>query len=121
MGEDVLSHPKAGVKRYLIQTAFSWKAAALSQGRASPVTYVLFGKFRKMLGGRLKVAITGGGPCSSEVQTFVRTAFCSVFVQGYALTETCCAGTLQDFSDARDGIVGSPLACVEMNLESVEI
>jgi long-subunit acyl-CoA synthetase (AMP-forming) len=49
----------------------------------------------KMLGGRLKVCISGGGPISSDIQNFIRVAFKVNLVQGYGLTETCATGTIQ--------------------------
>ena len=39
-------------------------------------------------------------------------------VQGYALTESCCAGTIQFQNDPRDGVVGPPAASVEICLAS---
>ena len=39
-------------------------------------------------------------------------------IQGYALTETTCAGCIQMPSDPRDGVVGAPLSCIEMRLKS---
>ena len=50
---------------------------------------ILFKTTYKILGGRLKLAITGGGPISPDVQNFIRVVFKTNLVQGYALTETC--------------------------------
>ena len=50
---------------------------------------VLFKKTYVMLGGRLKLCTTGGGPISPDVQNFIRVVFKTNLVQGYALTETC--------------------------------
>jgi len=104
------------VARYLFEVAFTGRALALSQGRDSPLFKLLFKKVAQVAGGRLKLGITGGGPCASDVQTFVRTAFAMPFIQGYALTETCCAGAVQLPDDARDGVVGPPLASVRVRL-----
>ena len=49
----------------------------------------LRGQVGKMLGGRVKVAVTGGGPISADVQNFIRVAMHFNLVQGYGLTETC--------------------------------
>ena len=104
------------VARYLFQVAFTGRSMALRQGRDSPLFRLLFKKVAQVAGGRLKLGITGGGPCASDVQTFVRTAFAMPFIQGYALTETCCAGAVQLPDDSRDGVVGPPLASVRMRL-----
>lgn len=67
---------------------------------------------------RRQVGLSGGGPISADVQTFIRTAFCIPLIQGYALTETTCAGTIQMTSDTRPGVVGHPVGSVEIKLRS---
>jgi len=66
----------------------------------------------------LKLALSGGGPLNSEVQIFIRTCFGCAMFQGYGLTETCAAITIQDPQDLRSGIVGSPLSSCEVKLLS---
>jgi long-chain acyl-CoA synthetase len=70
-----------------------------------------------IVGGRMKMALSGGGPLSTQVQQFCRIAFAFPLVQGYALTETCCAGCVQLATDPDDGIVGAPISSVEIKLE----
>lgn len=107
------------VTKMLFQTAFSGRHWALSQGRQSPLfEKLVFQKLSDMLGGRLKAGFTGGGPISADVQNFIRTAFAIPLLQGYALTETTCAGTLQDITDVRSGVVGPPLGSIEIKLRS---
>jgi len=107
------------VTKFLFQAAFSARYFAVMQGRESPLfKAVVFKKLTDMLGAQLKVGITGGGPISQDVQGFVRTAFCIPLLQGYALTETCCAGSVQMIDDMRYGVVGPPLGSVEMRLRS---
>jgi long-chain acyl-CoA synthetase len=103
--------------RFVFSVAFSGRASAILQGREAPLFKLLFSRIvQGMVGGRLKIGLTGGGPCSSDVQTFIRTCFCIPFVQGYALTETACAGTVQYLDDNRNGIVGPPLPSVQLRL-----
>mmetsp|Transcript_23840 Transcript_23840/g.28795 ORF Transcript_23840/g.28795 Transcript_23840/m.28795 type:complete len:779 (-) Transcript_23840:454-2790(-) len=107
------------VKQFAFHTAFSGRANAVAQGRDSPLwKKVIFNKVKDMMGGRLKGAISGGGAISSEVQTFIRTVMCIPLVQGYGLTETSSCGTIQERDDPRDGVVGKPLAGLEIKLES---
>ena len=166
---------KSPVVRWLMQTMFVGRAAALrqvfdvfclfgnhlarhdvessvcglvAQGRESPLFKLIFKKavIGKLAPG-LKAGVTGGGPCAADVQTFVRTAFAIPFVQvrenhgaeylwrvarlyhlcaylhtalsvsqGYALTETCCAGSVQLMTDHRNGVVGPPLSAVRIRL-----
>eukprot|EP00854_Cymbomonas_tetramitiformis_P012982 gene12982-15344_t len=103
--------------RFLFAVAYAGRTQALKAGRDSPLfKAVVFKKVKAMMGGRMRIALSGGGPVSSELQTFVRTVFCMPLIQGYALTETCSIGCIQDLADGRDGIVGAPLASVEMKL-----
>jgi len=71
-----------------------------------------------MIGGRMKLGLSGGGPISAECQTFIRTVMGMPLLQGYALTETTCAGTVQDLFDSRDGVVGAPVPSVEIRVSS---
>lgn len=116
--EEVLGQA-SGASRWFFQMAYAARVAALSQGREAPLFRALvFRKLKVMMGGRLKVGISGGGPISADVQTFIRTAFCIPFVQGYALTETTCSGCVQMPGDLRCGLVGPPLDSVEIMLRS---
>lgn len=110
---------KPTLVKSLIQLGFAWRHNLLQNGLDSVLFTKLFQKvFTPILGGQQKLFATGGGPISSEVQSFVRTIFCCPLVQGYALTESCCAGTIQFQNDPRDGVVGPPAASVEICLAS---
>jgi len=116
--EEVLGK-SSSLKRFMFQVAFAGRYRALQQGRESPLFKVMvFRTLRNLLGGRLKIGITGGGPISADVQNFIRVAFCMPLVQGYALTETTCAGAVQMFDDQRCNVVGVPLGSVEIRLRS---
>ena len=104
------------VVKTLFVAAFAARSLALKQGRSSPLLSLIFKKTYKMLGGRLKLCVSGGGPVSSEIQNFIRVAFKVNLVQGYGLTETCAAGTVQMFEDCQDGVVGPPVASAEIKL-----
>lgn len=74
---------------------------------------LVFSKIKKITGGNLKIAISGGGPCDAEVQDFVSACIVPL-VQGYGLTETCGGNCVQAPGDFRTGMVGFPLGCVEI-------
>jgi long-chain acyl-CoA synthetase len=103
---------------YIFQAFFSWTSFAMSQGRTTPLCNLLWKKIGGMCGGRVKIGVVGGGPTHPDLQNFVRVAFGFNLVQGYALTETCSAGTLQHLASVTDGVAGSPLECVEIKLRS---
>jgi len=111
---------KGAVVRSLVHFGYAWRNWLLKHNMDSVIITALFKKlFHPILGGRQLIFATGGGPISSEVQSFVRTIFCCPLVQGYALTETCCAGTIQYPSDSRDGVVGPPVGAAEIMLRDV--
>lgn len=108
---------KPAVLRQFVHFAYAWRAGLLARNMDSVIFRALFKKlFAPILGGRQKFFATGGGPIASEVQTFIRTLFCAPLIQGYALTETTCAGCVQHTKDSRDGIVGPPVTSVEIRL-----
>jgi len=108
------------IKRFLVGTAFQARTFAINHGFDTPLFKALvFKKFSAVVGGKLRMALSGGGPCNSEVQTFIRTCFGCPMFQGYGLTETCAGLTIQDMYDLRPGIAGMPIPSVEVKLRSV--
>ncbi|CEF59382.1 AMP-dependent synthetase/ligase domain-containing protein [Strongyloides ratti] len=75
-----------------------------------------FNKIKKLLGGKLRVVLSGGAPLNAETQRFMNICFCCPVVQGYGLTETCGGATLADVHDLSTGSVGPPLTCCEIML-----
>ena len=55
---------------------------------------VVFKKVRAILGGELRMMLSGGAPLSPETEEFMNVCFCCPIGQGYGLTETCAGGTL---------------------------
>eukprot|EP00286_Rhodomonas_abbreviata_P024796 CAMPEP_0181301956 /NCGR_PEP_ID=MMETSP1101-20121128/7706_1 /TAXON_ID=46948 /ORGANISM="Rhodomonas abbreviata, Strain Caron Lab Isolate" /LENGTH=751 /DNA_ID=CAMNT_0023407307 /DNA_START=32 /DNA_END=2287 /DNA_ORIENTATION=+ len=101
---------------FLFQYAVASKIAAMQRGTDTPLFNALvFSKIKKVTGGRVKVAISGGGPLDKEVQQFISATICPI-LQGYGLTETCGGGTCQYPGDVRTGVVGPPLHSTEIKL-----
>jgi long-chain acyl-CoA synthetase len=74
------------VAAFLVETAFEWRDFALKHGFDTPLFKALvFKKFAKVVGGKLRFALSGGGPLHGEVQDFIRTAFGINMVQVRAL------------------------------------
>lgn len=72
------------VAQFLIHTAFQAKSTAMKYGYDTPLFNLLvFRKFSKVVGGKMREALSGGGPLNSEVQEFVRTCFGFPLFQGY--------------------------------------
>jgi long-chain acyl-CoA synthetase len=109
------------IVQWLFQVAYSAAYYARKQGRSCPIfNFLVFRKISKMIGGRLNFGISGGGPISKDVQEFMAVIGNFPLIQGYALTESCCAGTVQDVSDPDSGNVGGPVGSVELKLNSCD-
>lgn len=107
------------IANFLINTALEARSFAIAHGYDTPLfKFLVFKKFAKVVGGKLRAAISGGGPLNAEVQVFIRTVFGCPLIQGYGLTETTGGLTIQDLSDLRTGIAGVPLPSNEVKLES---
>lgn len=57
---------------------------------------LLFQKVKKLLGGQVRMMLSGGAPLSAATQRFMNVCFCCPVGQGYGLTETCGAGTITE-------------------------
>uniref|UniRef100_A0A7S1YLD0 AMP-dependent synthetase/ligase domain-containing protein n=1 Tax=Grammatophora oceanica TaxID=210454 RepID=A0A7S1YLD0_9STRA len=107
------------VLQYVARIAFAARSVGRHVGYETPLFNALvFRKFSKLTGGKLRIALSGGGPLNAEVQDFVATSLGVPTIQGYGLTETCAALTFQALDDQRTGIAGKALPCVEIKLDS---
>ncbi|HET6950215.1 MAG TPA: long-chain fatty acid--CoA ligase [Acidimicrobiales bacterium] len=96
--------------------AIRWSENATA-GRMRPVTTVehtLFGpvvyrKIQEAFGGRLRFAVSGGGPLGERLTHFFNGVGVRVF-EGYGLTETSPTLTLNHAGGWKPGTVGRPLA-----------
>uniref|UniRef100_A0A7S1RFZ4 AMP-dependent synthetase/ligase domain-containing protein n=1 Tax=Alexandrium catenella TaxID=2925 RepID=A0A7S1RFZ4_ALECA len=104
---------------FIFKVALRMKKAAMRSQRETPLfDKLVFKKFKKMIGGKMKFTLSGGGAISGEVQEWVRACFGCPLVQGYGLTETCGASCVQHPFDPSVGIAGSVLSSVEFTLHS---
>jgi long-chain acyl-CoA synthetase len=79
------------LKQFLVNTAFEWRSFALQNGFDTPLFKALvFKKFAVVVGGRLRLGISGGGPLNGEIQDFCRTAFGMALIQGYVSNSIGC-------------------------------
>lgn len=113
--ENVNSSPL--VKRVLFQFAFDYKLKYYQKGWSTPLCdKIVFKNIKALMGGRVRLMLSGGAPLSAETQRFMNVCFCCRLGQGYGLTETCGAGTVVDFNDLSVERVGAPLICSEFIL-----
>jgi long-chain acyl-CoA synthetase len=76
---------------------------------------LVFSKIQERFGGRLKHAVSGGAPLSAEIIEFF--AACGVLIlEGYGLTESTSAASVNRPDRYRFGTVGPPLPGIEVEL-----
>ncbi|XP_049848510.1 uncharacterized protein LOC126315312 [Schistocerca gregaria] len=80
---------------------------------------LIFYFIRNLVGGRVRLVISGSTPLSSKLQDFMRVSLSCPLVQGYGLTETTGMCTLQTVEDLSVDNVGPPLTCCEVKLVSI--
>jgi long-chain acyl-CoA synthetase len=116
-----------GVKRLVAERALAVgrRAARLRQQGRRPgpllalqlrlADRLVFSKIKERFGGRLRHAVSGGAPLSPEVIEFF--AACGVLIlEGYGLTETTSACTVNRPDNYRFGTVGTTIPGVEVAL-----
>jgi long-chain acyl-CoA synthetase len=84
------------------------RAGPLTRRRHALADRLVLSKVRGAFGDGLRVALTGAAPIGREILEFFDA--CGVLVlEGYGLTETCAAATLNTEGEHRFGTVGRPL------------
>jgi long-chain acyl-CoA synthetase len=116
-----------GLKRALISWAVrvGRRVSALRQdGRPVPralaiqhrlADRLVYSKVKERLGGRLRIAISGGAPLAKEIAEFFH-ALDALILEGYGLTECTTAATVNRPTRFRFGTVGPALPGVELRL-----
>jgi long-chain acyl-CoA synthetase len=118
---------QAGARRRLVDWALGvgFRASELRQaGRGLPAGLackrmiadrLVFAKIRKRLGGRLRLAVSGGAPLAKEIAEFFH-ALGVLVLEGYGLTEATSATHVNRPNRYRFGTVGPPLPSVEARI-----
>jgi long-chain acyl-CoA synthetase len=76
---------------------------------------LVYSKVKERLGGRLRLAISGGAPLSPEIAEFFH-AIDILLVEGYGLTECTTAASTNTHEAYRFGTVGRPLPGTQVKL-----
>jgi long-chain acyl-CoA synthetase len=76
---------------------------------------LVYAKVKQRLGGRLRIAISGGAPLAKEIAEFFH-ALDILILEGYGLTECTTAATVNRPTRFRFGTVGPALPDVELQL-----
>ena len=106
-------------KQKLIKNALSVKLENYeSKGKYTHKIWdrLVFKRFRAMLGGRVKVMVTGSAAISEEILKFLRVVFSCAVIEGYGQTESCAGSVLTNVSDTSIGHIGGPIVNVEVKI-----
>ena len=113
----------SGIQGYFFRKAYQTKLENMKLGKGlhhSWLDSILFGKIASVLGGNVRVMITGSAPISPKILEFFRICFSAEFLEGYGATETCAMGTFGLPGDyVSTGDVGYTTIGGELKLESV--
>jgi len=101
-----------GVKGWLVNKAIAAKLFYLKDGQGfnHPVyDKIVFAKMKAILGGKVRLMITGSAPIAGDVLDFLKICFSCVLCEGFGMTETCAGSIITFPNDPTTGIVGGPL------------
>lgn len=109
------------LNRWMFHTAYAARKEAMKNGFDTPLWNALvFQKMRAVIGGHIKLVLSGGAPMNAESQEFLRIALGCVVVQGYGLTETCAGLSVQNgYHEFATRRVGPPIPSCEVKLVDV--
>ncbi len=74
---------------------------------------IAFSPIQEAFGGNLKFAVSGGAPISEELVEFFQCCGLQI-LEGYGLTETCAAITVNSLANHQIGTVGRPIGDVKI-------
>lgn len=80
---------------------------------------LIFKKIKKLLGGRVKLMVSGGAPLSGEVKNMLRVCFSCPVIEAYGQTECSGACCIEKQGDPFVGSVGGPLSCSDIKVMEV--
>ena len=113
---------QTGLKKMIASWGISAKTKKLNKsGGFSHSIYdkLVFKKFREVLGGRVKLIITGSAPISEDTMKFLKIAFSCEIYEAYGQTETTGGSFATNPYDKTIGHVGGPTAHTEFKLVDV--
>lgn len=110
--QNALDGGKAKIFAAAAATAIAWSEAKAT-GRPGPILTLkhalfdrlVYGKLRAALGGNCRAAISGGAPLGARLGHFYRGVGVTIY-EGYGLTETSAAITVNRVDDVKVGSVG---------------
>jgi long-chain acyl-CoA synthetase len=120
-GAEEMGRAKRALFSWALATGASMRAAersatgpgVLLRGRHALADRLVLSKVRALFGPELRMAMSGAAPIGTDVLEFF--AACGIpILEGYGMTETCAAATINRLGLTRFGTVGRPLPSSEI-------
>lgn len=111
-----------GLKKTLINWGINAKTKSVNNSGAFKHAFydkLVFKKFREILGGRVRIMVTGSAPISAETMRFLKIAFSCEIYECYGQTETTGGSFATDPYDKNIGHVGGVTPHTEFKLVDV--
>ena len=106
----------------LVDFCYKYRLKWLRRGHTTPIMdKLIFAQMRAIIGGRMRILLSGGAPLAPDAHDFCRTCLGLTLLQGYGLTETCATASIPDGSDLSTGRVGPPLQDVGSLISHLKI
>ncbi|MBQ7537339.1 MAG: long-chain fatty acid--CoA ligase [Treponema sp.] len=80
---------------------------------------LVFKKIREKMGGRISIAISGGGALQKEIDNFYRAIGLNL-LEGYGMSETAPVVSFRDYKHPRPGVVGIVFPTMELRIVAEE-
>jgi long-chain acyl-CoA synthetase len=118
------SSVKGPIFRSAAATAIAWSRAQDTPGGPGAglrlahglFDHLVYGKLRTAIGGKVRHAVSGGAPLGERLGHFFRGAGITI-IEGYGLTETTAAATVNPPGHNKIGTVGLPLPGVTVRTD----
>jgi len=108
---------KGAFFKSLFAYCHKYKMSWQRKGYSTPIMDLLvFKSVRALVGGKIRLMLSGGAPLSPETHEYIRITFGLPLVQGYGLTESCACACIMDNDDNSLGNSGTPLQGVQIKL-----
>jgi long-chain acyl-CoA synthetase len=111
-----------GCKGWLIRKALETKMENYKAGEGVTHKFydaLVFNKIKAILGGNVRLMITGSAPIAAEVLEFLKICFCAPICEGYGMTESAGGSFMTHPDDNQPGIVGGPMFNIKLRLRDI--
>jgi long-chain acyl-CoA synthetase len=87
----------SALQKVMFRFAYNYKAKWSRRGYKTPfLDALIFKKVAKLMGGKVRLMISGGAPLSADTHEQIRLCLCLEMTQGYGLTETTAGACVMD-------------------------